>query len=182
MKYFKIIDGETIFFENNVLYTDEATIVNPTYEQMLEAGWLPYNDPEPTEEELLASTRAQKIGEIDEYDQSNAVNQFLLDGTPMWLDAQTRQTLRISIESYQAMGIDPVTKWFGGQEFTFPISAWLMMLNALEVYAAEALNITEEHKAQVAVMTNIDAIREYDITDGYPEILNLTPELLMKGA
>ena len=96
----------------------------------------------------------------------------------MWLDAQTRQTLRISIESYQAMGIDNVTKWFGGQQFTFPIQAWLTMLNALEVYAAEALNVTEAHKAAVQAMTNLEDIQNFDVTTGYPEKLNLSSEWL----
>ena len=97
---------------------------------------------------------------------------------PMWLDAPTRQQLRISIEAYQATGAETVTKWFGGQQFTFPTSAWLQMLNALEVYAAEALNVTEAHKAAVMAMDNVEDIEAYDITAGYPQKLNLTTEWL----
>jgi hypothetical protein len=73
-----------------------------------------------------------------------------------------------------------VTKWFGGQQFTFPISAWITMLNALEVYAAEALNITEMHKANIMAMNSIEEIEDYDITEGYPEKLDLSVEFLTK--
>ena len=42
------------------------------------------------------------------------------------------------------------------------------MLNALEVYAAEALNATELHKAVVLGMDNIQDVLDYDITTNYP--------------
>ena len=112
------------------------------------------------------------------YDQSDDVNLFYLADQPMWLDAQTRQTLRISIESYQAIGTEQVTKWFGGQQFTFPTAAWLTMLNALEAYAGEALNVTEAHRAAVMAMNSVEDIEDYDITQGYPQKLNLSTEWL----
>lgn len=136
-----------------------------------------YDELYPVVDELGDSKRT-KLMAINVYDQSDNVNQFMLGGAPMWLDAQTRQTLRISIETYQATGAETVTKWFGGQQFTFPTSAWLQMLNALEVYAAEALNVTEAHKAAVIAMDNVEDIEAYDITQGYPEKLNLTTEWL----
>jgi hypothetical protein len=78
------------------------------------------------------------------------------------------------------MGIQNVTKWFGGNQFTFPITAWVAMLNALEVYAAEALNITEMHRANIMAMDNVGEIEDYDITEGYPEKLDLSVEFLTK--
>lgn len=125
--------------------------------------------------DAVADAKHNKLMEISVYDQSDNVNQFLLGNIPMWLDAPTRQQLRISIESYQATGAETATKWFGGEEFTFPIETWLQMLNALEVYAAEALNVTESHKAAVNALTTIEDIESYDITVGYPQKLNLMP-------
>ena len=136
-----------------------------------------YDELYPIVDELGDAKRA-KLMAINVYDQSDNVNQFMLGGVPMWLDAPTRQTLRISIEIYQATGAETVTKWFEGQQFTFPTSAWLQMLNALEVYAAEALNVTEAHKAAVMAMDNVEAVEAYDITAGYPQKLNLTTEWL----
>ena len=89
--YYKIENGETVFFSGNVLYTDTATIINPSEDVLLANGWLVYTTPEPTAAELLAQAKLDKIAEIEDYDASDAVNQFLLGGVPMWLDAPTRQ-------------------------------------------------------------------------------------------
>ena len=193
-QYYKIVDGETVFFSGNILRTTEeidgeiqnVVIYNPTEEMILAAGWMIYEppvepEPEPTEEELTERARENKLMEIDTYDNSRSVNIFYLAGQPLWLDARTRQTLRISIESYQTMGIESVTKWFNDQQYTFPTTAWLQMLVALEVYAAEALNVTEAHKAAVRHLTSRVEIDEYDVTVGYPEPLNLSAEALMKA-
>ena len=129
-------------------------------------------------EDELGDAKRKKLMDINVYDQSDKVNVFYLGEKAMWLDAQTRQTLRISVESYKAMGVDNVTKWFGGQEFTFPTNTWLQMLNILEAYAGEALNATERHKAAVMAMESVEAVEQYDITQGYPATVEFTPQRL----
>ena len=176
------INDEGEFWDGTSVVINNRRYLSPSAEILTQAGYHEFIEPEPTEEQLISQAKDEKLDQIDEYDQSSNVNLFYLAGQPMWLDAQTRQTLRISIESYQAMGIDNVTKWFGGQQFTFPIQAWLTMLNALEVYAAEALNVTEAHKAAVQAMTNLEDIQSFDITVGYPEKLNLSQEFLTKNS
>lgn len=168
------------YYTGGSIVIGDVRYISPSEEILILAGYHLVTEPELTEEELLERAKADKIIEIEDYDQSSSVNQFFLAGQPMWLDAQTRQTLRISIESYAALGIESVTKWFNGNQFTFPIQAWLAMLNALEVYAAEALNVTEMHKSNVNNMTNIQDIEQYNITTGYPEKLNLSVEQLQK--
>jgi hypothetical protein len=190
-QYYKIVNGEEIFFSGNILRTTEeingeiqnVVVYNPTEEMILAAGWMIWEPPipEPTEEDLLEQARTLKLSEIDSYDCSGSVNIFYLAGQPLWLDAQTRQTLRISIESYQAMGIESVTKWFNDQQYTFPTIAWLQMLVALEIYAAEALNVTEMHRSAVRHLETREEIEAYDITTGYPEILNLDAETMAKA-
>lgn len=166
------------FWNGSDVVIGDRRYVSPSDEILEAAGYHEYVAPAPTAEELLREAKQNKLEEIDEYDQSNEVNLFYLAGQPMWLDAQTRQTLRISIESYIETGAETVTKWFGGNQFTFPTTAWMSMLNALEVYAAEALNVTESHKAAVNAMDNIEDIEAYDITVGYPAKLNLTAQWL----
>ena len=46
------------------------------------------------------------------------------------------------------------------------------MLDKLSVYASEALNVTECHKAKVRELTGIEAVEEYDYKTGYPEKLS----------
>lgn len=176
MKQYINDNGE--IWDGKPITVGEYTYMAPSEDILALAGYHEYVAPEPTQEELLAMAKEDALMRIGDHDQSEAVNQFYLGGVPMWLDAQTRQQLRISLEAYQATGAETVTKWFEGQQFTFPTSAWLQMLNALEVYAAEALNVTEEHKAAVMAMDNVEAVEAYDITAGYPQKLNLTTEWL----
>lgn len=171
MKYYKIIDGKEVFFMGNVLYTDKGTIVNPTEEQMIEAGWQVYTEPEPTNAEKLQAAKDEKLMQIENYDASPNVEQFTINGTSMWLGHELRQQIRTSADAYSAAGYDNMTKVFNGAEFTFPITVWLQMLNALEVYAAEALNTTERHKNNVNAMDNVQDVIDYDYTTGYPEKL-----------
>ena len=133
-----------------------------------------------TAEDLLDFAKANAVKLIEEYDNSTAVNIFYLAGQPLWLDAATRQQLRISIEAYQEQGEETITKWFGGQQYTFPTALWLVMLNALEVYAGDALNVTERHKATVSLMESVEEVLAFDITADYPEPLNLTPQWLQQ--
>lgn len=169
-KFFKEINGETIFFEG-VLIVGNNQIINPTDDQLIAQGWQEYIEPipePPTAMELLAEAKREKIAEIDEYDKSSAVNSFSIGGNNMWLDFELRQQLRTSVEAYQAMNITTVSKWFNNIEYTFTITQWLQMLNALEVYAAEALNVTESHKIAVNALSSIEDVQSYNITTGYP--------------
>ena len=167
-RYYKIEDDKEVFFTGCVLYYNDDTIVNPTEQQMLDAGWQVYVEPEPTDAEKLANAKQEKIAQIENYDSSDAVEQFTINGTPMWLGHEVRQQIRTSADAYEALGYENMTKVFNGMEFTFPIAQWRQMLNTLEVYAAEALNATERHKNNINMMDNIQDVIDYDYTTGYP--------------
>lgn len=124
--------------------------------------------PEPTPEELLARAKSAKIEEIDTYNTSSDVNSFSIGEQVMWLTVQERQQIATQISAHEAAGREAMTRWFNGQEFTFPIVTWKQMLAALEVYAGDALNVTEAHKAAVMALTTIADVEAFDITTGYP--------------
>lgn len=178
-KYYKIVDEKIVFWDGKFLQTEitengrtrKVNIINPTEEQMLAAGWQVWIEPEPSDEEKLKIAKNQKLVQINNYDASPSVEEFTINGIPMWLGHELRQQIRTSADAYTAMGYENMTKVFNGQEFTFPIATWLQMLNALEIYAAEALNTTERHKNAVNVMTSIQEVIDYDYTTGYPEKL-----------
>lgn len=174
--YYKIINDQQVFFSGNVLYTDERTIINPSDEQMVEAGWIEYIAPEPTEEQLLDEAKQNKIFEIEAYDASPEVESFTINGNQMWLGHELRQQIRTSADAYLTLGYTDMTKVFNGTEFTFPITTWIQMLNALEVYAAEALNTTERHINAVNALQTIQEVSEYDYTTNYPEKLSFNTE------
>lgn len=154
-------DGSTTCYECTVNETPDINILN---EELIE--WKNYL----SSKELEFAKKA-KIEEISNYDKSDNVNLFSINDESMWLDFDERTRIRTSLEAYKSMGATNMSKWFNGIEYTFTIQQWEQMLNALEVYAAEALNVTESHKAAIDNMSTIEQINEYDFTQNYPQKL-----------
>jgi hypothetical protein len=144
----------------------------PSVERLTEWGFEEYIEPEPTPEQLLQRAKASKIAELEAYDASEEVNSFEVKGKTMWLDAQTRQQLRISLDAMQQAGRENVTKWFDGEKYAYPIDVWYYMLGLVEVYASDALNVTESHKAAINALDDIEDVEAYDYTVGYPDKLS----------
>ena len=142
----------------------------PSVEQLESWGFEEWVEPTPTPEELLARAKAEKIAELEEYD-ANEVNSFSVNGKDMWLDHDVRQQLRISLDALSQAGRETVTKWFDGVEYTYPIDVWYYMLGQVEVYASDALNVTESHKAAINALESIEDVEAYQFT-GYPEKLS----------
>ena len=142
----------------------------PSVEQLESWGFEEYIEPTPTPEELLARAKADKIAELEAYDQSE-VNSFSVNGKDMWLDHDVRQQLRISLDALSQAGRENVTKWFDGLEYTYPIDVWYYMLGLVEVYASDALNVTESHKAAINALESIADVEAYEFS-GYPEKLS----------
>lgn len=130
----------------------------------------------PKPERTLEVAKYEKIQKIRRYDSSEAVNSFTIGNKSMWLDSTTRQQLKASIDAYKDMGKSTVTKWFDGIEYTFSVNQWYQMLAALEVYAGDALNVTESHKAAVNALESIQEVDNYDYTVGYPEKISFNTE------
>ena len=142
----------------------------PSVEQLESWGFEEYIEPTPTPEELLARAKASKIAELEAYD-ANEVNSFSVNGKDMWLDHDVRQQLRISLDALSQAGRENVTKWFDGVEYTYPIDVWYYMLGLVEVYASDALNVTESHKAAINALESVEDVEAYEFT-GYPEKLS----------
>jgi len=173
MRYYKEIEGKTVFYNGESIVIGDTRYLSPSEEIILQAGWLPYV---PTAEEQLAQAKVDKLSQVDAYDAS--LEEFTIGGQQMWLGHELRQQLKTSVEAYIATGAETVTKWFNGMEFTFPCQTWLQMLAVLEVYAAEVLNATERHKAAINALESVEEVEQYDITEGYPEAVVFTPQML----
>jgi len=61
-----------------------------------------------------------------------------------------------------------MTRWFNGVSFTFSLENWKQMLTALEVYAGDALNVTEKHRAAINALDKIEDVKSYNFEIGYP--------------
>lgn len=120
----------------------------------------------------LGVIKEEAIEQITEYDQSENVNSFTLQGKQMWLPKETRVGLVNSVTIEKNAGKETTVLWFGGERYELPVDTALQMLSALELYALECYNVTAAHKAAVNALESVEDVVAYDYTQGYPEKLN----------
>lgn len=120
----------------------------------------------------LDVAKEEAIEQITEYDQSEDVNSFTLQGKTMWLPKETRVGLVNSVTIEKNAGKETTVLWFGGEKYELPVDTALQMLSALELYALECYNVTAAHKAAVSALESVEDIVAYDYTQNYPERLN----------
>lgn len=111
------------------------------------------------------------IKEIEEYDTSENVNSFYLNGLQVWLDKSTRVGLMNSLDVEKQSGKTTSTLWFGNIKLNIEINAAIQMLSALELYALDCYNITASHKAIIKSLETIEDVDKYDYKTGYPDKL-----------
>ena len=116
--------------------------------------------------------KEETLEQITEYDQSEDVNSFTLQGKTMWLPKETRVGLVNSVTIEKNAGKETTVLWFGGEKYELPVDTALQMLSALELYALECYNVTAAHKAAVNALESVEDVVAYDYTQGSPEKLN----------
>ena len=117
--------------------------------------------------------KAVMVNRIDDYDRSSEVNEFFVSGMSMWLDRETRASLSVSIAAEESMGRNNTVLWAGDMPLELPIAMCRQMLQALEVYAKDCYNVTQQHKAAISALEEAAEISDYDYTTGYPQKLSL---------
>lgn len=128
------------------------------------------------EEALTALEAAKKevLRKIEEYDVSDSVNSFTLNGVQVWLTKDTRVGLMNSLSIEKDSGKETSTLWFNNICLTINCDAAIQMLSSLELYALECYNKTAQHKVAVGALTSVSEVKNYDYTSGYPEKLSFT--------
>ena len=129
----------------------------------------------------LEQAKADKIAEIEQYDNSPSVNSFTLNWKRRWLKNDLRRSLSYSTNILKEDGEETVDIWFDTECETINIDNALYMLKELEVYAKQTNNVTHQHKAEVMALTSIEEVEAYDITKDYPEKLVFSNEKLSEA-
>ena len=122
----------------------------------------------------LKQAKVYKIAEIADYDTSDKVNGFMLNGLLVWLDKATRVGLMNSTTIAKAAGQETTTLWLGGIKLVVDCDKAIQLLSALEMYALECFNVTASHKAAVSELTTIEELEAYDYKSGYPKMLEMS--------
>lgn len=134
---------------------------------------------EPTEEDRkdivarwTAKQKQHKINDILKYDSSPEVNGFYLNNELVWLSKDMRVGLVNSTTIEKNAGVQETTLWFEGKLLVMGVDKILEMLAALEIYAKQCYNKTQEHIVEVNDLEDVKDVDNYDYTVGYPEKLH----------
>ena len=119
----------------------------------------------------IETVRMKKVALTREYDKSEAVNSFLINGERMWLDKVTRVGLVNSTQIAKAAGVETIVLWNGDKSYNIPCDTMLQMLSVLELYAMECYNVTAKHLANINSLDDLNKLWNYNYTKGYPKRL-----------
>ena len=121
--------------------------------------------------ERLEQEKQRKIALVKDYDKSEGVNSFILNGQIAWLDKATRVGLINSLQIEKRAGRVESTLWLNGKSYVVNIDMALQMLVVLELYAKDCYNVTEQHIANIEQETDLNRVYNYNYTKGYPKKL-----------
>lgn len=152
--------GQEIIIDNekHILYK-----VAKSEEEALNNGWEIYYN--------IDENKHQKIQEIVKYDKSEAVNTFIINGINAWIDRNTRASLMNSTNILKNSQQENTTLWLDNKPYVLNCDLLIQMLGALEIYALQCYNVTEQHKANVNAFESIEDVQNYDFKVGYPDKL-----------
>ena len=125
------------------------------------------------DEEPLEPMRKALLHNVKIYDTSPSVNGFLLNGSVEWIDIELRMKLcSRTLPEEKKAGKTSTVLWLGNKPYELPIETIEQIMHEIEIYAKACLDVTNSHKAQVLMLSDVSALVAYDYTAGYPEKLS----------
>ena len=152
-KYIHLSEEQIKFMQNNPMATHKE-IFNMTLEDVA------------TEAEKL-----EVIVKITNYDVSDNVNTFYINDNPAWFKKELRGSIRDSLELQKSAGLETATLWVNDEAYELNIDTALELMKEIELYAIKCNNNTHNNINRVKSLTLRSELREFDITEGYPEKL-----------
>lgn len=145
---------------------------NPTA-SVIEVWNLSLQESENTTINKLEQAKKDAIKTISLYDSSNAVNAFIVNNTvKTWFTIEQRLNYKQSVEAAKLLNETSLQFLVEGIPFSISVTNAEYMLAQIQRYADKCFLVTEQHKANIRTMNNIEDIDTYDFTVGYPEMLN----------
>jgi len=121
----------------------------------------------------VEQAKAEMIQKIDEYDSSENVNGFKINGQEAgWFTPEERSNYRSSIDAAKLLGVSALTFFIGNIEMTVTLEQAEIMLAQIQLYADACYIVTKEHKVIVNELHYIDDVDNFPYTEGYPEKIN----------
>lgn len=163
------------FLDNKWILLNNAQVefhnVNPnaSIEEVLK---LSLND---NSEQELQKAINRKILLIKERDNSSEVNNFKVNGIiDYWFTSSERADFRNSIDAAKLVGKENLSLFIGNLPIEVSTEQAERILASIQLYANACFMTTKQHIINVSNLESVEDVDNYDITTGYPEMLNFT--------
>lgn len=164
------LSDDQIKYHNDHPEKDIKDVMNVYYYDGETTKYYVYDTPQTVEEAKL-----WKLSEVDWYDSSDAVNDFIINDTiHWWFTAEERTSYRNSIDSAKLVGVSELSFFVGDNLFTVSVEDAERMLAMIQLYADQCFIATKQHKININALQTIEDVQAYDYTVGYPTKLNFT--------
>jgi hypothetical protein len=127
--------------------------------------------PEPEPEKSLAEVIADKVAEIENYDSSRAVNNFIVNDEPCWLTPEERADYKNSLDAAKLLEVEIVEFWLRDMAYSISIEKAEIMLAQLQLYANKCFICTQKLIQEVRELTTKEEVEEFDYKSAYPQQL-----------
>lgn len=106
-----------------------------------------------------------------QYDKSNEVNAFYINGIKLWLDDNTRMSILVDCDIPENI-IIPL--WINGIKFEIKNDDLKKLIIRIKQYASQTYNTTQDHLVEINKLKELDDLYMYDITLNYPSPIKCT--------
>lgn len=111
-----------------------------------------------------------------EYHNSLEIKQFCINGKHCWFDDKKRACLINLINAKKSNELESVTIWFDNTSIEINADKALYLINQIEQYSANCYNVTQQRLLEIKNLSTLEDCLNYDITKGYPNILDIEIE------
>lgn len=131
----------------------------------------PYKSAAPV---TLDEAKEQLKKKIEDYDKSDNVNSFTVNGESAWMTNAERTSYTASVTNAETLGEDSIQLLLNGKVLILPTSEAKTMLAQISRYADKCWMVTQQHLLEVDKLNDIDKIQSYNYKEGYPNRLTFT--------
>lgn len=130
-----------------------------------------YPEP-PVHVRTIEEARMDLRNKIHQYDGSDDVNAFLVNGNKFWFNVSERSNYTSSIKSARLLGESTIEVFLGNALVEIPCDNAEMMLAQIQRYADKCFIVTKNHLLAAENIETIEECDGYDYKSGYPEMLS----------
>lgn len=126
----------------------------------------------------LEDAKRERLAQIEAYDKSPCVNNFtvrIASDEPIevedWFTPSQRSNYRSSIDASKLLGVETLQLYVGNVPLSISTEMAERLLAQIQLYADQCFIVTQQHRHAVESLDTIEAVDNYNYTNGYPEKL-----------